>query len=105
MQTGARARDVGRKAQKGRGPEVTVSVSIHVPKPHTPFQWCAMDERETVVTKQSWLREEAKRTGVKLRVAQSVPGASVNDIIDPARIDELSGTSALSGQPVDVRPA
>ena len=27
---------------------------------------------------------------------------SVNDIIDPARIDELSGTSALTGQPVEV---
>jgi anaerobic selenocysteine-containing dehydrogenase len=45
------------------------------------------------------------RPGVKLRVARSVPGVSVNDIIDPARIDELSGTSALSGQPVDVGPA
>ena len=29
---------------------------------------------------------------------------SVNDIIDPARIDELSGTSALTGQPVEVAP-
>jgi anaerobic selenocysteine-containing dehydrogenase len=44
------------------------------------------------------------RPGVKLRVAQAVPGVSVNDIIDPARIDELSGTSALTGQPVEVAP-
>ena len=42
------------------------------------------------------------RPGVKLRVAQTVPGASINDVIDPARIDELSGTSALTGQPVEV---
>jgi hypothetical protein len=35
-------------------------------------------------------------------VAAAVPGASINDVIDPARIDELSGTSALSGQPVSV---
>lgn len=45
------------------------------------------------------------RRGVKLRVAVTVPGASVNDIIDPARIDELTGTSALTGQPVEVTPA
>ncbi|MDB4960443.1 MAG: dehydrogenase [Myxococcales bacterium] len=43
--------------------------------------------------------------GVKLRVAQTVPGASANDIIDPDRIDALSGTSALTGQPVEVRRA
>jgi len=42
------------------------------------------------------------RKGVRLSVASTVPGASINDIIDPARIDALSGTSALSGQPVDV---
>lgn len=71
VQTGARARDVGRRAQKGRGPEVTVSVSIHVPKPHTPFQWCAMDERKTVVRKQEWLWEEAHATGMKLRTHDS----------------------------------
>ena len=43
-------------------------------------------------------------SGMLVLIAQSVPGVSVNDIIDPARIDELSGTSALFGQPVDVRP-
>jgi anaerobic selenocysteine-containing dehydrogenase len=42
------------------------------------------------------------RAGVRLRVASTVPGVSINDIIDPERIDALSGTSALSGQPVDV---
>jgi anaerobic selenocysteine-containing dehydrogenase len=45
------------------------------------------------------------RRGVKLRVAASVPGQSVNDVIDSSRIDELSGTSALTGQPVEVTPA
>jgi len=42
------------------------------------------------------------REGVRLRVAQTVPGVSINDVIDPERIDALSGTSALSGQPVEV---
>ena len=42
------------------------------------------------------------RAGIRLRVASQTPGQSVNDIIDPAVIDELSGTSALTGQPVEV---
>jgi anaerobic selenocysteine-containing dehydrogenase len=45
------------------------------------------------------------RGGSRLRVANTVPGASVNDILDPAVIDELSGTSALTGQAVEVVPA
>jgi radical SAM family uncharacterized protein/radical SAM-linked protein len=70
-QTGARAQSVGKRLQRGRGPEVTVSVSIHVPKPHTPFQWCAMDSRELVREKQGWLREEAREGRVKLRMHES----------------------------------
>ncbi|HEV7556827.1 MAG TPA: molybdopterin oxidoreductase family protein, partial [Kofleriaceae bacterium] len=42
------------------------------------------------------------REGVRLRVASAHAGASVNDINDPAAIDELSGTSALTGQRVEV---
>jgi anaerobic selenocysteine-containing dehydrogenase len=45
------------------------------------------------------------RAGIQLRVASTVPGASVNDIVNPALIDELSGTAALTGQPVEVAPA
>jgi anaerobic selenocysteine-containing dehydrogenase len=45
------------------------------------------------------------RAGIRLRVAAAHAGASINDIIDPSRIDTLSGTSALSGQPVEVAPA
>jgi radical SAM-linked protein len=71
VQTGARARDVGKRAQRGRAPEVTVSVSTFVPKPHTPFQWCAMDTRELVLEKQATLREESRATRVKLRMHDS----------------------------------
>jgi anaerobic selenocysteine-containing dehydrogenase len=42
------------------------------------------------------------RSGIQLRVATQAPGQSINDIIDPGIIDELSGTAALTGQPVDV---
>jgi radical SAM-linked protein len=71
VQTGARARDVGRRVQRGRGPEVTVSVSTFVPKPHTPFQWAAMDPRSTVLEKQGILRDQARMTRVKLRMHDS----------------------------------
>ena len=42
------------------------------------------------------------RKGVRLRVASQHAGESVNDILDASQIDELSGTSALSGQRVAV---
>ncbi|MEZ4366765.1 MAG: molybdopterin-dependent oxidoreductase [Kofleriaceae bacterium] len=42
------------------------------------------------------------RPGARLRVAATVPGVSINDVTDPARVDELTGTAALSGQPVTV---
>ncbi len=71
VETGGRARDVGKRAAKGRVPEVTVSVSTFVPKPHTPFQWCAMDTRETVLGKQQILRNTAKQVRVKLRMHDS----------------------------------
>ncbi|HEY1814312.1 MAG TPA: molybdopterin oxidoreductase family protein [Kofleriaceae bacterium] len=45
------------------------------------------------------------RKGSQLRVASNAPGASLNDVLDPAIADELSGTAALTGQPVDVMPA
>ncbi len=40
-----------------------------MPKPHTPFQWCAMDEPELVAHKQGLLRAHAKGVkGLTLRV-------------------------------------
>jgi anaerobic selenocysteine-containing dehydrogenase len=42
------------------------------------------------------------RKGTRLSVASRHAGESVNDIIDASRIDALSGTSALTGQPVEV---
>ena len=41
VEVGKNALAVGKRI--GKRPTVTVSVSVHVPKPHTPFQWCAMD--------------------------------------------------------------
>jgi hypothetical protein len=41
--------------------EVTVSVSSHVPKPHTPLQWCAQDRIDEIQRKQQILRRNAGR--------------------------------------------
>ncbi|MBN1612653.1 MAG: TIGR03960 family B12-binding radical SAM protein [Polyangiaceae bacterium] len=40
-----------------RRAKVTVSVSNHVPKPHTPFQWCAMNAVPEIERKQRLLRD------------------------------------------------
>jgi anaerobic selenocysteine-containing dehydrogenase len=45
------------------------------------------------------------RAGARLRVAAAHPGASLNDITDDGAFDALSGTSALTGLPVDVTAA
>ena len=74
VRVGQRAREIGFRAKKAKGappPTVTVSVSTHVPKPHTPFQWCAMDTAELVREKQGWLAQEAKGSRVDLRMHDS----------------------------------
>jgi radical SAM-linked protein len=58
VETGWRMLAVGRGVLGGRA-EVTVSVSSHVPKPHTPLQWCAQDTETEIRRKQGLLREAA----------------------------------------------
>jgi len=66
IEMGARTAAVGRKVKKSA--EVTVSVSTHVPKPHTPFQWAAMDSLSEVGRKQALLRSTVKAyRNVKLK--------------------------------------
>lgn len=51
---------------------ITVSVSTHVPKPHTPFQWCALDSLEEIQRKQSLLRTAlGKNRRIQLRFHDS----------------------------------
>ncbi|MEZ4371899.1 MAG: TIGR03960 family B12-binding radical SAM protein [Polyangiaceae bacterium] len=72
VQVGLSALSVGRRYSRGRA-KVTVSVSTHVPKPHTPFQWCAMDPLDEVARKQQLLRDAARSDRqLGLRVHHSV---------------------------------
>ncbi|MDI1443643.1 TIGR03960 family B12-binding radical SAM protein [Polyangium sp. 6x1] len=67
VEMGARTAGVGRKIGK-KNVEVTVSVSTHVPKPHTPFQWAAMDTLGEVSRKQDLLRQTVRpHRNVKLK--------------------------------------
>lgn len=70
VQTGSRALAIGRRL-RGHSARVTCSVSTHVPKPHTPFQWCAMDTQEQVLHKQALLKAEARHRNVGLKMHES----------------------------------
>jgi len=43
------------------------------------------------------------RLGVQTAIAQTVPGVSINDIIDDLRVDTPSSTSAFNGMPVKIK--
>ncbi len=65
---------LGRNAP-GRRPTLRVSLSTFIPKPHTPFQWAAQDDEETIVTKQRHLLDRVKSKGI--RMSWSEPKASL----------------------------
>jgi len=77
VETGWRMLQIGR-GLVGHRAELTVSVSSHVPKPHTPLQWCAQDPEPEIRRKQGLLRQAAgagngrggrggRDTGLKLK--------------------------------------
>ncbi|MEK7449072.1 MAG: TIGR03960 family B12-binding radical SAM protein [Planctomycetota bacterium] len=54
----------------GHPGNVNVTISPFVPKPHTPFQWAAMDSIEMIKSKQSLLRRLVKSRQVRLKFHQ-----------------------------------
>ncbi len=56
---------VGRDVH-GRKAQVNVSVNTFVPKPHTPFQWAALEADDVVREKQALLRRALRGRGLKL---------------------------------------
>jgi len=67
MELGRRMKRIGAQYHKPAAVGITVSVSSHVPKPHTPFQWCAMDSLEEIERKQDVLRDLARRYRLEFR--------------------------------------
>ena len=79
VQMGRKVHRMGRE-RYGRRANLTVSVSVHVPKPHTPFQWCAMDTLEQVDEKQRFLRFEAKKARLTVKTHAS-DGALIEGVL------------------------
>jgi len=52
------------KPQRAKGLRVTVSVSVFVPKPFTPFQWAAQDTIPDIIAKQEHLKKVLNIKGV-----------------------------------------
>ena len=100
--TGRRTQAVADRIRGRRDARVTVSVSTHVPKPHTPFQWCAMDSFEEVVRKQQVLRDSAKEHRVKLRMHNS-RGSWLEGVLarGDARLAEVIEAAYLGGARFD----
>ncbi|WP_052550574.1 TIGR03960 family B12-binding radical SAM protein [Enhygromyxa salina] len=67
IETGRMVRNVARELELARPPAITLSVSQHVPKPHTPFQWAAMDSMEDLETKVRLLRDMATRNKLAIK--------------------------------------
>jgi radical SAM-linked protein len=69
VETAARVQEIARRYQ--RGAQVTASVSTHVPKPHTPFQWAAMDGETEIARKQELLAARARALRVTLKMHEN----------------------------------
>lgn len=75
------------------------SFSTFVPKPHTPFQWCSREETKSLEKKQSYLKKEFHKLGVKANFSSpkwdyyqtllSRGGKELNDYV--LRVYELGG--------------
>ncbi len=57
---------IGREVM-GRYPEVTASVSNFVPKPHTPYQWNGMQNRDYLRWAGRYLRDRVRLRSVKVK--------------------------------------
>ena len=58
-------RSSGRTA-KGGMPQVRISLSTFIPKPHTPFQWVAQESAEQLSAKHELLKQGLRRKGSRL---------------------------------------
>ncbi len=48
----------------GKDLRISVSCSTFIPKPFTPFQWCAFADRESIEQKQRYLAENLRKKGI-----------------------------------------
>ncbi|MBA7505607.1 hypothetical protein ES706_04283 [subsurface metagenome] len=60
-----KVRSLGRQA-KGKKPQIRVSLSTFVPKPHTPFQWVAQETEQQLNAKHELLKLGLRRKVIRL---------------------------------------
>lgn len=62
------AKKILRLGRSIRGKRVRVSLGIGslIPKPHTPFQWCALEDGSILQQKLDYLRSEGYKSGIKV---------------------------------------
>ncbi len=65
VQLVAKIRATG-KGTRGGLPQVRISLSTFIPKPHTPFQWVAQDSEEQLNAKHEVLKAGLRRKGSRL---------------------------------------
>jgi radical SAM family uncharacterized protein len=54
------------KSELGHRAGLNISINTLIPKPHTPFQWAAMENQESIDEKQNYLRGHLHERGIKL---------------------------------------
>ena len=54
-----------KKILKGKG-KIHISINTLIPKPHTAFQWSALDQKEIVEQKYQILLDKLRKTGLKI---------------------------------------
>jgi radical SAM family uncharacterized protein/radical SAM-linked protein len=64
---GRKVRELG-KSKFNKHVRATCSASYFVPKPHTPFQWCAQEEIDSIKRKQRMLKDLGRRYRIDVKV-------------------------------------
>jgi radical SAM family uncharacterized protein len=54
------------KTIPGKRPQIRVSLSTFIPKPHTPFQWAAQESEQQLNTKHEIVKAGLRRKGIRL---------------------------------------
>ncbi|MEM7165422.1 MAG: TIGR03960 family B12-binding radical SAM protein [Planctomycetota bacterium] len=67
VETGKRLLEISKDYPQRKRIDITLSVSSHVPKPFTPFQWAAMDDMPEIERKHELLKKASAVRGLSLR--------------------------------------
>ena len=100
----ASSRPAGACCGVGRGlvghrAEVTVSVSSHVPKPHTPLQWCAQDPEPEIRRKQARPAPGRGRRHAAVAAAGATPACGSSTTTAACRSSRACWRAAIAGSP------